>query len=42
MNLTFLGMLVLTAQLVIIQFFWRMAATRWSDKPIGKALAYLN
>lgn len=37
-----LGFLIVAAYVVILQFFWRLAMARWADRPIGKALAFLN
>jgi len=37
-----MNFLVFMAYLVIAQFFWRLAANHYSDRPIGKALAALN
>jgi hypothetical protein len=37
-----LGFLITAAYVIILQFFWRLAAARWADRPIGKALAFLN
>lgn len=42
MHISAANFLVFMAYLVIAQFFWRLAANHYSDRPIGKALAALN
>lgn len=36
-----LSFLTLAAQLVIFGFIWRFLAMTWSDKAIGKAMAFV-
>lgn len=37
-----ISFLIVAAYVVILQFFWRLAAARWADRPVGKAMAFLN
>lgn len=37
-----LDFMVFAAFTVILGFLWRLAAAKWSDKPVGKAMAFLN
>ncbi len=42
LHVSAMSFLVTAAYVVILQFFWRLAAVRWADRPMGKALAFLN
>lgn len=33
--------LTVACYLVIFGFFWRSLASRWSDRPVGQAMAYI-
>lgn len=33
--------LTVAAYLVIFGFLWRSLAARWSDKPVGQAMAFI-
>lgn len=37
-----LDFLVFCAYSIIFGFLWRMAAVKWSDKSVGKAMAFIN
>jgi hypothetical protein len=37
-----LDFLVFVAYSIIFGFFWRLMAARWADKPLGKAMAFVN
>lgn len=34
-----LNVLIIGASVLIFSFLWRMAAARWSESPIGQAMA---
>lgn len=37
--LSFVEFLSTAAYVLIFTFFWRLLAARWSDRPIGRAMA---
>jgi len=37
-----LDFLIFVAYSIIFGFIWRLAAARWSDSPVGKAMAFVN
>lgn len=38
---SFLNLIIMGAMLVIFAFAWRTAAARYSETPIGQAMAYI-
>lgn len=38
---SFLGFCVFAAYAIIFGFLWRMAAARWSNNSVGKAMAVI-
>jgi hypothetical protein len=38
-NPSALNVLIIGASMVIFMFLWRAAAARWSERPIGQAMA---
>lgn len=37
-----LDFLIFAAMTVIFGFIWRLMAAKWADRPMGKAMAYIN
>lgn len=40
-NISAVNFMVTAAYLVIFGFLWRSLAAKWSEKPLGKAMAYI-
>lgn len=36
-----LNFVILAAMLIIFGFLWRALAAKWSERPVGQAMAYI-